>query len=596
MKKYDSDAALRTAWAVGESKIGSPMFDNGDFSKGEINWQFETHGSAKASFDASSGVGKINVATTSSKGWHVQLSRTQLSLKAGQNYVIELKIKADKPRRLDVGLMQSKVPWKSIGQAQVRVGTETQTIRHVFTPLADEPDARFTLSGFADETGTVEIDDIVVRPGGRLGLGDDETRASAWPWEKSAYNDRTIEAQRDWIAFLLETETAYWTHMRDFLKNDLGSKSVIVGTAAGFSPSSVQANMDAVDVHGYWNHPNFPKADWSETDWTVGTQSLAGNGDGHVLSDMALRRVAGKPLICTEFNAAAPNTFSSEAFLLLSAYAGLQDWDGLFLFAWSHTGQWDTQKISGFFDIDQHPTKLVTLPAAAAMFLRGDVAAGGTPVTNTVYSYDGVERSMRSGSWWAASVPPSVSLQHAVAMNFDNLAVHNEIIPLAPGPKTVSVTKQLTWDTSGKAFTLESECSMSYVGQLPAGPIHLSGVVIDFGRNIQNWAAFSATTMDGKDFKSAGRVLVTATGWAQNTGMQWTSDARNSVGKNWGEAPSIVEGIPATITFPLPAQRVKVWSLDERGQRRDAVPVSGDQATFNIGSEWKTLWYEVEVQ
>ena len=33
-----------------------------------------------------------------------------------------------------------------------------------------------------------------------------------------------------------------------------------------------------------------------------------------------------------------------------------------------------------FFDIDQHPTKMATLPASLAMFLRGDVRAAGGAV------------------------------------------------------------------------------------------------------------------------------------------------------------------------------------------------------------------------
>ena len=59
----------------------------------------------------------------------------------------------------------------------------------------------------------------------------------------------------------------------------------------------------------------------------------------------------------------APNTHSSEAFLLVNAYAALQDWDGVFAFAYSHRhDDWNSRRIGSFFDLDQHPTKLATLP------------------------------------------------------------------------------------------------------------------------------------------------------------------------------------------------------------------------------------------
>ena len=70
-------------------------------------------------------------------------------------------------------------------------------------------------------------------------------------------------------------------------------------------------------------------------------------------------RVAGKPYICTEYNEPAPNTFSSETFPLLCAYAALQDWDAVFSFAYSHDLR--TMKsgmIPSFFDIAQHPAKI----------------------------------------------------------------------------------------------------------------------------------------------------------------------------------------------------------------------------------------------
>jgi hypothetical protein len=66
----------------------------------------------------------------------------------------------------------------------------------------------------------------------------------------------------------------------------------------------------------------------------------------------------------------------------------------------------------------------------------------------------------------------------------------------------------------------------------------------------------------------------------------------------WDDAPSLVEGIPAGITLPLSASRVHVWALDERGQRRTELSVNsaGNNAVFNIGPSFKTLWYEVEVR
>ena len=47
-------------------------------------------------------------------------------------------------------------------------------------------------------------------------------------------------------------------------------------------------------------------------------------------------------------------------------------------------------------------------------------------------------------------------------------------------------------------------------------------------------------------------------------------DARTTIGTDWGEGPSLVEGVPATIQLPAPPAKVKAWPLDEKGQRTEA--------------------------
>ncbi|MBI2299762.1 MAG: hypothetical protein HYU66_12620, partial [Armatimonadetes bacterium] len=63
-----------------------------------------------------------------------------------------------------------------------------------------------------------------------------------------------------------------------------------------------------------------------------------------------------------------------------------------------------------------------------------------------------------------------------------------------------------------------------------------------------------------------------------------------------GRAPSLVEGIAATVTLPA-GGTARAWALDERGQRGAEVPVKvdGATATIAIGARFKTLWYEIEV-
>src|SRR5204862_317182 len=138
------------------------------------------------------------------------------------------------------------------------------------------------------------------------------------------------EARQDWITFLLNTEARYWLGMARYLKEDLRERSLVMGTPVDQSPFPIQAQLDAVAVQGSWQPPHFPHKPNDAVDWKVQNVSLVSESDGGEIGRMAAQRIAGKPYICTQFSAAAPNTYSAEALLLLGAYAALQDWDAIF--------------------------------------------------------------------------------------------------------------------------------------------------------------------------------------------------------------------------------------------------------------------------
>ena len=89
----------------------------------------------------------------------------------------------------------------------------------------------------------------------------------------------TEAARRDFVDFLWDTEQAYWRGMYRFLKDELGVKSLVSGTQLSYSPPSIQAELDYIDAHAYWNHPDFPGRPWDANNWTV-TQHGPGEPPG----------------------------------------------------------------------------------------------------------------------------------------------------------------------------------------------------------------------------------------------------------------------------------------------------------------------------
>jgi hypothetical protein len=166
-----------------------------------------------------------------------------------------------------------------------------------------------------------------------------------------------------------------------------------------------------------------------------------------------------------------------------------------------------------------------------------------------------------------------------------------------------SDTGELCWDLSSPkrgVVTVNTPLSKAVIGFGHGRSFDLGGVLIEPGVSRQDgWSAITLTAMSGRIGSGSAHLLITATGIVENTKMGWKNAAHTTVGRDWGEAPTLAEIIPARIAIPASADRVQAWALDERGKRRERIPVeavSPKGAALNIGPRWRTIWYEVEVR
>jgi hypothetical protein len=621
-KRHGTTAKLIKAWAVKKEAPGAELLTNTDFARGVQRWVLEQHDRAKASVAAADDLpaslralsprpksARLTVTAAGKENWHIQFNQTRLKVRADHPYTLTFWARADKPLTLSAMVGQAHEPWQTLGLgAEAKLTAEWKQFRFVFLASAADHNARVNFSNLGRQKATVWLAGISFRPGGAVGLdaGEKLEDSSVDLVPRSRLGERTAEGQRDWLRFLWETEDAYWQAMQRYLTKELKVKGVVIGTIVGCSTPNLMARLGAVDTHAYWQHPDFPGRPWDPDRWIVPNRTMV-NQAGGTLPGLAQRRVLGKPHCVTEYNHSAPNTFGSEGFLLLAAYGALQDWDAIYAFAYSHRSNWDARRITGFFDIDQHPTKMATLPAAVALFMRGDVQPARKQIVAALDREREVDALRRSGPWQlvhagTVGVPAEAALVSRIALaTGENKRPRDTAVARPAGPRYASDTGELLWDlsTRGKGVvTINTPKSKAVIGYGGGKRFDLGGVVIEPGPTRQDgWCALTLTVVEGNLARGPARLLITATGYAENTDMKWTSARKDSVGANWGKAPSIVEGIPARLT--LPRKPFKAWVLDERGRHKAALPVRNGKdgkATLRLGPQRETLWYEVELK
>jgi hypothetical protein len=342
---------------------------------------------------------------------------------------------------------------------------------------------------------------------------------------------------------------------------------------------------------------------------------------------IASRRVLGKPYTVSEYNHPAPNMYDAEAFPILAAYASLQDWDAIFAFDYGSSPR-DARRIRGYFDIDQHPTKMASLLLAHNIFVRGDVEPARTLVTYRLGREDEMEL-VASGKIHAWDLPgahhlgwnPATPLVHRVALEVGAAAEATPTPPSAPsGPIYRSDNEQVTWDcsTRGRCVVIvDTARTVAVVGFAGNRTFELGPVTLTLKATLLNgFGVIGVSSVDGKSIGESERLLLIALGYAANSGMELREYESGKVvarvrqdsvelrefngpvtcAGSWGSAPTLVEGLRVKVALKVEGS-VEVWALDNTGARKTRVPVrqEGGSVVFEVGPEYQTLWYEVLV-
>ena len=410
----------------------------------------------------------------------------------------------------------------------------------------------------------------------------------------SAPKDR-YEAE---AAFYMDTERRFYEGMSAYLKNELGAKCPIIGTADHShtgSPYPMLASLsqlDVVDGHVYWEHPEEPPP----TDTPMVNDPLHST-----VVQLSRTAFAGKPYTVSETNHPFPNEFASEGIPIIAAYGSFQDWDAIIMYTFEPKLAPDWKPYVGDpFDISLDPVRMTEMAAGALTFLRGDVRPALQTVART-YSKDQVGASRRlprtEQPYFTPGFPLSLPLQHAVRIqSLDGRPTETYPAGPNPGDPIVSDTKELTWHTTPDKglVTVDADRTQALIGFVPSNPRALRNL----GAAISNrFAAIVLTALDAQAIARSERMLLTASSRVANTNMKWNETRTRAQG---GESPSLIEPVSGTVTLRnLQAARgVTITALDGAGcPIGKPVPAKKTAAGWALPlGEPVTTWYVVSVR
>jgi hypothetical protein len=616
--RYTNTAHMLAGWKAVSQPLGTNMLANGAFQNELNGWNKEQHNGARATFtrtyDFTNGrpSARIVVTNTDSQGWYIQMNYAGLSISSNQAYTVSFWAKASQPTNANASVMQAHPDYQNLGYNQsLALTTDWKRFTSTFIPTVSDSNARVGFSDMGNKPLTFWFADVRFQAGGEVGVPPPvtslENRNLPVIRRSTDGFTGTLDTRRDWLRFLRDLESAYYAEMVGHLRTNLNYQGLVFGTIMANSPATVQKNMDVIDSHAYWKHPVFPGADWDSSNWYVQNVSMASTVEGeNTLFGIGRQRIKGKPFVCTEYQHPSPNYYGGEGPLMLAAYAGLQDWDGLWLFDYGHGNpSGPLESVRSYFQISQHPTKMANLLLAAHLFRRGDVRPANQEFTLALTPDREIDLLLNSGAWNVFSggqlgMPGKMVFASRVSTDVGPASTGLPSAPIEPaGDVVTSDTGELRWDTEGTngLVTINTRQTKALIGFADNQSIRMDGILFQPGTTRLGWCTLGITLTRGEVLTNDCNALIVATGWWENTGQVWTDSTRTSVGTQWGQAPVLTEVIPFRIELPVGTNHVRIWALDQQGQRKNLMPLEGTdkQTVFNAATNSGTIWFELEV-
>ena len=392
--RYSTTDRLRQAWAQGAIRADPRnLLQNGDVARGTSAWGLQIVKPSTATMEVIAGGSpagrpciQLNSDHASARMAFVLFYQPRLAIERGVRYRLSFQAKADAPLRLGVSVSMNHAPWNGVGLSGLAdVGTQWHEVSLNFSGTQDEPDAKLMISPPLGAS-RVALAGFSLHKADVTGLPPEESLEAgnvSMPLTPEDDLARTPPVAVDFVDFLYQLDGRYFDAMHSFLKNELGCKHPVKGTQVdAYSSYFSQARCDYIDSHGYWQHPSFPHKPWDQADWTVDNSPMVDHG-AEVVVELAARRVRGMPFNVSEYCHPAPSTYCAEQVPTIALLGAMQDWDGVVFHCWQEsTYDWRHHKverlpadrIDSWFNMAQHPVKLVTLPFGALAFRRGDVA------------------------------------------------------------------------------------------------------------------------------------------------------------------------------------------------------------------------------
>lgn len=608
LRKYGSDAAISNAWKGGSVVNAPNVVGNGSFEQvGSTSWSFALNGGATGAQSLFSPGADSQycmlalLADLSPKPTWTDAYLLNSTPRLGKDTLYELsfyakiRYNAQKPvlnREVQVYIQDFQYGTGSLA-ANPMIDTAWTKYSFIFRALAGGLQRLYL--GIGQQMGDVMFDAVSIKRKEEYGLFPTESSALASIVRLKFGEPAMLPRQRfrDIALFYDSLQTDYFTAIKKCIVDTIKSPVLVNfycpewwGTVMDHYSNRfsdfAQAHINTDYAHGRTGGPPY-----TDSTWVMLNNSMLSDRGNYAMGYLASASIEGKPFI-GRYMGLAMNQYAPAQVPMLTSYASLQDWDGLFFINYATYYEdlfLNYSRLKSWWTIAGNPSLLVQMPVASEAFRNQRIKAAPTTVT-LKHDEDDVLLESIPGHYShpmgaEGYLDPNIATKYKIRQQF-NSPVHKiaQEYPYLRGDTAtkVSETEELKWSQSGSYLLVDANGFSAAVGIFGADTVRSGNLKfrrLDDARDLQSILLSKLPNSS---------MLLTIAGRSQNFGALWQF-GDSSIGNHWGKAPTIMSAGKFEFFVNSDSNRVLAYPLDTSGNVTktpiEGVKISGTN-TFMI--------------
>lgn len=602
----NTDQRLNAAWSTQPQSPYNQLSNGGFEDPFSTAWalQINTADGAKAILqttesDKKEGTssGRIRIGEIDANPYSIYLAQLLPNIKHLRRYTLSFWAKSSVAREIGLLVYNATFPYQSYGlQTPVSLTTDWKKYDLTFTSQVTDTATAAVIFVMGNAVSDIYLDDVQFKEVGYPGLTAGESISNGTVRRSEFFNDMISPARaQDEAGF-------YQLRMRQFYSNVYNMVRDTLKSSVLLCPSN--RLLSAFDNQTAAQYEVF-----ASQERRTNAESMLSDIYGGTIVSHAHMRFAGKAFVISNQSIDFPRQYQNEMGVIFPAYAGLQDWDGVFFGVWDAQGRMGSNRIdsNNIYEIFDKPNVLALLPSATAA-VRHHAIAPSSRVVEISNNDEALHYPrLHSLNPYSLSlyVDPRLPVFRRVHTLVDladeeSFLPHLEVSAIANGvdPSALNAeNEQIFWDASKSLFRVVTPSYVAVTGATAGQIVTLPGIIVENASSAEP-ATVTLSTLSAQPLTESTTSLLTVSTRVLNQGAEW--NAQNTELARWGRGPAELAGADVRVTISASAMdslHVQPLGNDGRPKGTRFAVAKSPTGRFSIAvktNEHGTPWYRLE--